>query len=145
MVSEANLPLAPIVQGSSITPAVKVSEAGGNNLPPRGNTTAGAAAASSAATSGEPTAASAPGERRAASAPPNLDPGNATSIVAFLNKFLNDSGRPDQFRVDPTSDGKFIQEVNPASGAVVAEYAIAEFPALARGIGASGLLVDGLA
>jgi len=67
------------------------------------------------------------------------------ALVAFLNKFLNDSGLPDQFRVDPASGGKFIQEINPASGAVVAEYAISEFPALARGIGASGPLIDGVA
>ena len=65
----------------------------------------------------------------------------AQALAAQLNKVLNNSGRADQFRVDPTSD-KYIQQVNPASGAVIAEYSVAEFPALARSIGASGLLVD---
>jgi hypothetical protein len=43
--------------------------------------------------------------------------------------------------VDPDSD-KYIQQVNPATGVVVAEYLASEFPALARSVGASGLLVD---
>ena len=119
--------LVPIVQGSAITPVAKVQAGGGNSLPPSGNpvATAGTHAASTARSS--------------------ADPNDPSSLVAFLNKFLNDSGRPDQFRVDPASGGTFIQEINPASGAVVAEYAISEFPALARGIGASGLLVGGVA
>ena len=130
MVSEANsVPpsQAPIVQGSVITPAAKIQDGSGSNLPPRGNSTAAAAVSGAIA-----------GSR-------GVDAGDSRSVAAFLNKFLNDSGLPDRFRVDPASSGKFIQEINPASGAVVAEYAIAEFPALARGLGASGLLVDGLA
>ena len=63
------------------------------------------------------------------------------NLVAQLNKSLNDSGRPDQFRVDPQS-GSTIQEVNPANGAVIAQFAASEFPALARSVGASGLLFD---
>jgi hypothetical protein len=43
--------------------------------------------------------------------------------------------------LDPDSSS-YIQQVNPASGAVVAQYAVSEFPALARSIGASGLLID---
>jgi hypothetical protein len=62
--------------------------------------------------------------------------------VALLNKYLNDSGKPDQFRVDPASDGKLIQQINPASGAVVGEFPAAEFQALARSVGISGVLVD---
>lgn len=130
MVSEASfLPpsLAPSVQGSANTPVAKVHDGGGNSLPPSGNSVA------------KPTSSGAVAVRSSA------DPNDPNSLVAFLNKFLNDSGRPDQFRVDPASGGKFIQEINPASGAVVADYAISEFPALARGIGASGLLVDGVA
>ncbi len=61
-----------------------------------------------------------------------------------LNKYLNDSGRPDEFRVDPAS-GKLIQQVNPANGAVLGEFSVEEFPALARSVGASGLLIDSLA
>jgi hypothetical protein len=63
--------------------------------------------------------------------------------VALLNKYLNDSGRPDQFRVDPTSDDKLIQELNPATGEVIAEYSATEFAELARSLGISGTLVDG--
>jgi hypothetical protein len=66
------------------------------------------------------------------------------TLVDQVNKFLNDSGRPDEFRVDPTS-ADYIQQVNPANGAVVAEYSVSEFPALARSVGASGLLIDAIA
>jgi hypothetical protein len=63
--------------------------------------------------------------------------------VALINKYLNDSGRPDQFRVDPGSNDKLIQELNPANGEVIAEYSATEFAALARSLGISGVLVDG--
>jgi hypothetical protein len=64
------------------------------------------------------------------------------SLVDLLNKFLNDSGRPDQFRVDPASSNKLIQEINPATGAVIGEFSVDEFPALARSVGATSLLID---
>jgi len=67
---------------------------------------------------------------------------NLPQLVTQLNKFLNDSGRPNQFRVDPTSSGKTIQEINPASGEVIGEYSVAQFPELARSLGVSGVLVD---
>ena len=67
------------------------------------------------------------------------------SLVNQLNKYLNDSGRPDQFRLDPASDGKLIQQVNPETGAVVGEFSVTEFPALARSVGVSGLLINSLA
>ena len=64
------------------------------------------------------------------------------SRVAQLNKHLNDSGRPNQFRVDPRSS-TMIQEVNPATGEVIGQFSASEFPALARSAGAaSGLLID---
>jgi hypothetical protein len=66
------------------------------------------------------------------------------TLAAQLNKHLNDSGRPDQYRVDPQS-GTMIQEVNPATGAVIGEFAASEFPTLARSVGASGLLINSLA
>jgi hypothetical protein len=66
------------------------------------------------------------------------------ALTAQLNKHLNDSGRPDQYRVDPQL-ATMIQEVNPATGAVIGEFSASEFPALARSVGASGLLVDSLA
>lgn len=62
--------------------------------------------------------------------------------VALLNKHLNDSGKPDQFRVDPSSNGKLIQQINPATGEVVGEFPTSEFAALARSLGISGILVD---
>jgi hypothetical protein len=62
--------------------------------------------------------------------------------VALLNKYLNDSGKPDQFRVDPSSDGKVIQQINPATGEVVGEFPASEFAALARSVGISGVSLD---
>jgi hypothetical protein len=62
--------------------------------------------------------------------------------VALLNKYLNDSGRPDQFRVAPNSDSTLIQEINPATGEVVGEYPAISFPALARSVGVSGAVID---
>jgi hypothetical protein len=64
------------------------------------------------------------------------------TLVAALNNFLNTSGMPDQFRIAPNSDNKLIQQVNPATGEVIGVFPVDEFPALARGIGATGLLVD---
>ena len=62
--------------------------------------------------------------------------------VRLLNKYLNDSGKPDQFRVAPDSDDKLIQEVNPANGEVIGEYPASEFAALAKSVGISGVLID---
>jgi uncharacterized FlaG/YvyC family protein len=67
---------------------------------------------------------------------------NLQAQVALLNKYLNDSGRPDQFRVDPNSNSTLIQEVNPASGTVIAEYPAISFPELAKSLGISGALID---
>ena len=63
--------------------------------------------------------------------------------VAILNKYLNDTGRPEQYRVAPASDAKLIQQINPATGAVIGEFSATEFPALARSVGVSGALIDG--
>ena len=71
--------------------------------------------------------------------PPAPDVG---AQVALLNKYLNDSGKPDQFRVAPESDDKLIQQINPANGAVIGEFPVSEFAALARSVGISGVLVD---
>ena len=71
---------------------------------------------------------------------------HATSVpalVALLNKYHNDTGRPSQFRVDPGSRGRTIQEINPSNGAVIGDFAVTEFPALARGLGIAGVWVDG--
>jgi hypothetical protein len=66
---------------------------------------------------------------------------NLQAQVQLLNKYLNDSGKPDQFRVAPDSD-KLIQEINPANGEVLAEFPASEFAALARSVGISGVIVD---
>jgi hypothetical protein len=95
----------------------------GKSLPPAGN--AGVAAANAGP--------------RAATA---NTAGSLEAQVALLNKYLNDSGRPDQYRVDPNSDSTLIQEVNPATGAVIAEYPAISFPALARSLGISSALID---
>jgi hypothetical protein len=125
------IPAVSLVHGSQ-APTVKVPS--GNTLPQSGNAAATAAAVkvSSAA--------------KAAAQPKPPTPvrsSDAQGQVAFLNKYLNDSGKPAQFRVDPTSGNKLIQEINPANGEVIAEYSATEFAALARSVGISGALVDG--
>jgi hypothetical protein len=87
--------------------------------------------------SGKTAAARAAQEVPAASSTPSIE-----ALVAQLNKHFNDSGRPNQFRVDPNSDNKLIQQINPASGEVVGEFLVSEFPALARSVGIAGVLVD---
>jgi hypothetical protein len=124
---------------------------GGKSLSSKVTTAPAAAApkpAAPAAVSGSGTnAASANSASDAAAVakttPPILQP-DLQTLVTQLNKHLNDSGQPDQFRVDPHSN-TMIQQVNPATGAVIGEFAASEFPALARSAGASGLLVDSLA
>jgi hypothetical protein len=76
------------------------------------------------------------GKPAAAAAP------NVAAQVALLNKYLNDSGKPDQFRVDPASDNTLIQQINPANGKVIGEFPASEFAALARSVGISGVIVD---
>jgi|SRR5580704_4588497 hypothetical protein len=115
-----------LVQGSQAITSVTVQSGSGKPLPPTGNTATAAASAAAAAT-----------KLAAARAAPQ-------TLVDQLNKYLNDSGRPDEFRVDPAS-GKLIQQVNPANGVVLGEFSVDEFPALARSVGASGLLIDSLA
>jgi hypothetical protein len=77
-------------------------------------------------------------------APPPIATNQASpgALVAQLNKYLNDSGRPDQFRVDPASRGETIQEINPATGEVIGEFSISQFPELARSLGIPGVLVN---
>jgi hypothetical protein len=45
--------------------------------------------------------------------------------------------------VDPSSGNKVIQQINPATGDVIGQFLISEFPALARSVGVSGgVLID---
>jgi hypothetical protein len=113
-------------------------------LPPTGKITAppvnatNPAAAAAAATAATATANAVSTAKAAAQRP--VDP---QAITDQLNKHLNDSGFPDQFRLD--SARQLIQQVNPANGEVVGEFAVSEFPALARSVGASGLVLDTIA
>jgi hypothetical protein len=127
MASDASPVLIPAIglQGSQAPTTVntQASRPSGKSLPPGGNS-AGAAAATSAKASAS----------------------NRTSDlqaqVDFLNKYLNDSGRPAQYRVAPNSNSTLIQEINPATGAVLAEYSAITFPALAKSLGISSALID---
>jgi len=119
--SPGTIPAASVVSSSQ--------PASGKTLPQSGNAALTLPQSGNAAAAAKTTAAS------------SSDP---QTLVDQLNKYLNDSGRPDQFRVDPDSDS-YIQQVNPANGAVIAQFAVSEFPALARSIGVSGLLVDEVA
>jgi hypothetical protein len=119
MASDANpvqIPAISLVHGSQAPTKVTVPPSGGN------------AAAGAATAASKSTAVS-----RA---------GDAQAQVAFLNKYLNDSGKPDQFRVAPNSNSMLIQEVNPATGEVIGEYPVIAFPALAKSLGVSSALID---
>jgi hypothetical protein len=117
----AKIPVTSLAQGSQAPIAARVQEASGKALPPSGNSLAAQAADAKA---------------------PSTGTTDAQTLVAQLNKALNDSGRPDQYRVDPSSGDKVIQQINPANGAVVGEFLATEFPALARSVGVSGALFD---
>jgi uncharacterized FlaG/YvyC family protein len=125
MASDGNpvkIPAASLVQGSQAQLPISIKERSGNSLPPSGKTTS------------EPAAQAAAKVSSAAS---------IEALVAQLNKHLNDSGRADQYRMDPSSDNKVIQQINPATGAVIGEFLASEFPALARSVGMSGgMLID---
>ena len=110
--SPVKIPAASLVHGSQAHIPVSIQERSGKILPQDGKNAAAPAARTHA-------------------------PESAQALVVQLNKHLNDSGRPDQFRVDPGSD-KVIQQINPANGEVVGEFLISEFPALARSVGVTG-------
>jgi hypothetical protein len=129
----ANPPVTRLVQGSQASISGTVQKRTGNPLPSSGQVLPAKAVD-----------------------PPQVDPttkahdaalslkndADLRALIAHLNRHFNDTGQPIQFRVDPASGNKVIQEINPATGAVVGEYSAAEFPALARGLGVSGLVVD---
>jgi hypothetical protein len=123
MASDANpvqIPATSLVHGSQAPTTIPPSS--GKTLPPTGNTTPTGAATAKSVAANRST--------------------DVQAQVAFLNKYLNDSGRPDQFRVDPNSDAMLIQEVNPANGAVIAEYSAVSFPELAKSLGISSAVID---
>jgi len=137
------------ISATAVSTAVSV-QAGGKTLPAGGAasasvsaTTATVAAAAAGNVGGEPQPGGAiPASVGVVKAPVGQVP---QALVDLLNKHLNDSGRPAQYRVDPSSADRLIQEINPANGDVVGEFSVTEFPALARSLGVSGLLIDALA
>ena len=141
------IPVASPVQGSQATSS-SIKSGSGKILPQTGNIATAEAAARPSDTAQAAASAQATASAQAAVSNVNKAPVQNTtdprSLVTQLNKYLNDSGRPDQFRLDP-SNGKMIQQLNPASGAVIGEFSAKEFPALARSVGVSGLLIDSLA
>jgi uncharacterized FlaG/YvyC family protein len=126
-----NSPVTRLVHGSQASASIPVPPATGKTLPNTGGVLPATALAAPPPVKAADPAAAAKSEA------------DLRALIARLNKALNDSGQPNQFRVDPTSGNKVIQEINPATGAVVGEYSTAEFPALARGLGVSGLVFDG--
>lgn len=132
MASDANpvqIPAVSLVHGSQ-APTKVTSSTSGNSLPPGGK---GAAdAATSAVKSGGAAAKSGSTSRVT----------DVQAQVAFLNKYLNDSGKPAQFRVAPNTDSMMIQEINPATGEVIGDYSAITFPELARSLGISSAVID---
>jgi hypothetical protein len=124
MASDGSPVLIPAISlhGSQAPTTVNTPRPSGKPLPPAGNQAAATASSAKANATNRTS--------------------DLQAQVAFLNKYLNDSGRPDQYRVAPDSDSTLIQEVNPASGVVVAEYPAITFPALAKSLGISNALID---
>jgi hypothetical protein len=136
-----------LVQGSQAPKPITVQAPSGNSLPPGGN--GPTPLVNNTISLSKETGASAQAGNVAPKSP--VRPATTTSqaalpaLVGQLNKYLNDSGRPNQFRVDPASRGQTIQEINPATGEVIGEFSAIEFPELAKSLGISGVLVDSLA
>lgn len=123
---------------------LEAGETGGNALPAGGN-------AAPVAPAPTPTAGAAHAKPQAPPAPVPPAPAKAggardlQAMVDQLNKYLNDSGRPNQYRVDTSSGIQVIQEINPANGKVIGQFSAEQFPALARSLGVSGILINGRA
>jgi hypothetical protein len=148
--------VSPVI-GSQAPAPNKFQPAGGNALPQGGKTaTPTAAAVLPPVGDGKKTApvsseakntAPVSNDAKSAAAVPNQAKGTTVSrsdpqaLVDQINKYVNDSGLPDQYRLDPAS-ANYIQQVNPATGAVIAQYSVSEFPALALSVGATSLLID---
>jgi uncharacterized FlaG/YvyC family protein len=131
---------ASLVQGTQAPTPVTVQLAGGNNLPQNSNSAA--AAASNTTTSIARANAQSQSATAVTAKPTATNKASVPALVEQLNKYLNDSGRANQFRIDPESRDQTIQEINPANGEVIGEFSVAEFPLLARSLGVSGVLVD---
>jgi uncharacterized FlaG/YvyC family protein len=138
----ASIPASFVPATPAPTPAT-VQSTSGTNVPQNGNN---AASASAAATSTTAAIARANAQNQPSKSltqkPTATNKASVPELVQQLNKYLNDTGRANQFRIDPQSRDQTIQEINPANGAVIGEFSVAEFPLLARSLGVSGILVD---
>lgn len=136
------------VQAAQAARPVATKTAGGNSVPLGGKAATPSAnyVPHGAVPQTEPTSAgkgaSASPAKKPSPPPASPDAGKSQVLVTQLNKYLNDSGRPDQFRVDPASRGQTIQQINPATGEVIGEFSTAQFPELARSLGVTGVLID---
>lgn len=101
----------------------------------------GAASSAAAYAAASSSTGSSSATSSATSKTPVAQSSDPQSLVQDLNKFLNQSGRPDQFRLDP-ADGNLIQQINPTNGVVIGQFSVLEFPALARSVGVTGLLIN---
>jgi hypothetical protein len=117
------IPAISLVHGSQAPTKVTSESSSGKSLPSGGHAATATAASAAKSAAGSRTH-------------------DVEAQVAFLNKFLNDSGKPNQFRVAPNSNSALIQEINPANGAVIADYPVIAFPALAKSLGISSALID---
>jgi uncharacterized FlaG/YvyC family protein len=125
------------VHGSQAPKSAAVQHPSGKPLPPTGH-----AAAATASAQASERAAPAKNADPAQNTAPAKNEADLHAVIAQVNKFLNDSGRPIQYRVDASSGHNMIQEINPATGDVIGEISAVEFPSLARSLGVSGLLID---
>ncbi|HWJ33810.1 MAG TPA: flagellar protein FlaG [Steroidobacteraceae bacterium] len=111
---------------ASQAPVATAHQPSGKSLPASGNLTAA-----------KPNQASSPVKPFPAKPAADLP-----ALVAQLNKHLQSSGRPTQYRLASSPGGQVIQELNPDTNQVVGEIPASEFKALAQELGISGLLVD---
>jgi uncharacterized FlaG/YvyC family protein len=134
-----SIPVSFVQANPAPTPAT-VQSAGGNNVPQSGSQAAPSASSTTAAIV-RANAQNQPSST-VTQKPTATNKASVPALVEQLNKYLNDTGRANQFRIDPQSRNQIIQEINPANGAVIGEFSVAEFPLLARSLGVSGILVD---
>ena len=116
-----NIPVTRLVQEIQLPRAAPIQEPTGKSLPVNGHASAAEAAAPAARDNSGP---------------------DLHALTAQLNRYFRESGRTNQFRVDSSTGRTQIQELNPDTGEVIGEYPAAEFPALFRSLGVSGLLID---
>jgi len=117
----------PLVRGAQSPTSATANPANGKFLPPGGPSTAAS------------TTNPKPAKPADNSAKPPLD---LHALVAHLNKHLQNSGRPNHYKLDSSSGHRVIQEINPDTSQVVSEIPASEFKALAQSLGISGLLLD---